>query len=140
VQAQLAAPHEQDVWVELANGTSIGNKWISLLPTNVSVVALRTVVTASAAPPKLRSLSAHLCSRAPPDTQCNIQADFAANGVGPMLLPGKTARQCCGACSAAPGCALFVYRPSGRASCTLYNASSVGGQRINGAISGSPPR
>jgi hypothetical protein len=35
-------------WTRIANGTSMGNKWIKLLDTNLTVSALRTVVTATA--------------------------------------------------------------------------------------------
>jgi hypothetical protein len=131
-------------WQEIANGTSIGNKWITLLPVNISVVALRTVVTASAAAPTLRALSAHMCSRASVSKTCATQQNFEANGVGRQAeLQGASISRCCTACEEEPGCALFVHMPptNGKQQmCTLFNASSVGGQRVVGAVSGSPPR
>ena len=131
-------------WQEIANGTSIGNKWITLLPFNISVLALRTVVTASAAPAKLRKLSAHMCSRANATKTCATQQDFAANGVGPTPLVGVSIGGCCSACERAPQCALFVHLPGGEGQqaqrCTLFNASSVGGKTVVGAVTGSPPR
>ena len=130
-------------WQEIANGTAIGNKWITLLPFNLSVVAVRAVVTASAAPPKLRTLSAHVCSRASTTGTCATQQDFAANGVGPRQLAGVSISGCCAACEKAPSCALFVHLPAEnkrKQTCTLFNAASVGGKMVVGAVSGSPPR
>ena len=143
VEAQLAGDSEGVEWQEVANGTSIGNKWITLLPVNISVVALRAVVMASAAPPKLRTLSAHMCPRANIANTCTTQQNFAANGVGPRArFQGISIGGCCTACEKEPGCALFVHMPPTQLqqqTCTLFNASSVGGKTVAGAVSGSPP-
>lgn len=138
VQAQLAPSAN---WVVLVNGTSIGNKWISLLEANYTVTALRAQVTASAAgsTPKLRTISGHLCPRASKQAQCKVQHNFAANGVGPTVLHGKTMNGCCAACTAKKGCALAVLMPGNVQSCTLYTASGAGGKAIQGAVTLSPP-
>jgi alpha-L-fucosidase len=53
-------------WSKIANGTSMGNKWIKLLDENITVCGLKTVVTATASggTAKLRALSGHRCARA----------------------------------------------------------------------------
>ena len=50
-------------WTVLANGSSVGNKWITLLESNVTVTALKATVTASApgGTGKIRATSGHLC-------------------------------------------------------------------------------
>eukprot|EP01052_Picozoa_sp_SAG31_P002940 SAG31_NODE_107_length_24865_cov_17.973593_9_plen_344_part_00 len=145
VQAQLASDDalgKDAEWVVLVNGTAVGNKWISLLPINYSVSALRAEVTAShpGSTPKLRSVSGHLCPRAGKSAQqCKVQENFAANGVGPTVLHGKTVGECCAACAAKKGCAVAVFMETNVPTCTLYTASSVGGKTIQGAVTLSPP-
>ena len=89
-----ATANDHDEWTVIANGTSIGNKWITLLAENVTgVTALKATVTRSLGPPgaaKLRSLSAHLCSRAGKASKtCSLRQNWAANGVAPTVLKGK---------------------------------------------------
>ena len=133
-------------WTTVASGSSMGNKWITLLPGNLSgVTALKAMVTASAAPKgalaKIRSLSAHLCSRAGTQGKaCTLRQNWAADGISPTVLHGKNVAECCAACTASKSCALFVVTIANAATCTLYDATGVGGKAIPGAVTGSPPR
>jgi len=141
VQAQMSG---SAAWTVIANGTSIGNKWITLLPLNYTVTALKAVITASAAPPaKLRSVSGHLCPRSGKTKQCSIRKDWLANGVGGKAAKGNLELgQCCAACMAQKGCAFFTLQSGGMpgiGKCTLFTASSAGGKTVKGAYTGSPP-
>lgn len=143
----LARPQGGE-WSRIANGTSIGNKWIKLLDQNISVTALRTVVTATSAGTmaKLRSLSAHRCSRATTYAQCTLKHNFAAGGAGnhtQLLGDAKTIDECCDACNSDHTCRLFVAlpQPIDGHTCMLYTAFNTSAdQVVSGAISGSPQR
>jgi hypothetical protein len=91
-------------WRVLANGSSVGNKWITLLPNNVTVTALKAVVTASApgAQGKIRSTSGHLCTRAPKGVGCTLRQNWQGDGVGKSTKYewSKSASECCTACTA----------------------------------------
>lgn len=144
VEAKLAANSE---WTRIANGTSMGNKWITLLEKNLTVTAVRTVVTAAAAgaTARVRSTSAHLCSRSTPSAKCSVRQDWVADGVGNSTNrngDAKTIAECCAACTALKGCALFVAEPNtiDGHSCVLWSATGVGGKVVKGAVTGSPPR
>ena len=127
----------------------MGNKWIKLLDQNVTVTALKTVVTAtfpSGSVAKLRSLSAHRCSRATTYAQCTLKENFAAGGAGAstqLLGDAKTIDECCDACSSDHTCQLFVAfpQPIDGHTCMLYTALNASAdQVVKGAISGSPQR
>ena len=142
MQAQIPG---SAAWTAIANGTSIGNKWITLLPVNYTVTALKAVVTAAAASSaKLRSVAGHLCPRSGRSKQCTLRKDWLANGVGGKVQAegGVELGACCAACTAAKGCAFFTLLPSARpgvGKCTLFTASSAGGHAVTGAYTGSPP-
>ena len=126
----------------------MGNKWIKLLDKNITVTALKTVVTATSTgtAAKLRSLSAHRCSRATTYAQCTLKHNFAAGGAGnhtQLLGDAKTIDECCDACNSDQTCRLFVAlpQPIDGHTCMLYTAFNTSAdQVINGAISGSPKR
>eukprot|EP01052_Picozoa_sp_SAG31_P022992 SAG31_NODE_1861_length_7044_cov_169.866379_1_plen_569_part_00 len=151
VQAQLS-PHSSKVvssmaWTRIANGTSMGNKWIVLLEKNLTVSAIRTVATTTApgTTARIRSTSAHLCSRAKANETCNIRQDWAADGVGNSTNrngDAKTIAECCDSCTKTKGCALFVAKPNpiDGHGCILWSATGVGGQVIKGAVTGTPQR
>ena len=85
VEAQLPSSGQgQSSWTRIANGTSMGNKWIVLLEKNLTVSAIRAVATATApgTVARIRSTSAHLCSRAIPNATCSLRQDWVADGVG----------------------------------------------------------
>ena len=85
VEAQLPSSGQgQSSWTRIANGTSMGNKWIVLLEKNLTVSAIRAVATATApgTAARIRSTSAHLCSRAIPNATCSLRQDWVADGVG----------------------------------------------------------
>lgn len=137
VLAQLDGP--SSAWVGLVNGTSMGNKWIHLLDTNVSVTGLKAVITANASETAaIKSLSGHLCPRAGTSTQCSIRENWASVGV-PLgaAVPQATVGQCCELCKGNTKCALFVLSPS--RDCQLMSAQGPGGKALPGAVSGSPP-
>jgi len=136
VLAQLSSGSD---WTWLVNGTSIGNKWIHLLDANVTVTALKAVVTASASTtPVLKSVSGHLCSRASTNSQCSIRENWESVGVQlGSTTPGASLGQCCDACKKTPQCALFVLHAN--RDCELMSAQGPGGKTVQGAISGSPP-
>ena len=50
-------------WLQLSNGTSIGNKKIDLFSSAVTIMQLRFNVTRAADTPYLRSITAHLCGQ-----------------------------------------------------------------------------
>ena len=142
VEAQQAG---SPAWTTIAKGQSVGNKWIELLAGNLTVTSLKATVTASAAPKgaaaKIRSLSAHLCTRGGGSSKaCSLRQNWVANGLLPTVQRGKDVAECCAACSARKSCALFVVTPSNVPTCTLYDATSVGGKEVQGAVTGSPPR
>ena len=144
VQAQLASD-DSAKWVVLANGSFVGNKWITLLSNNYTVTALRAMVTASAtnSAPKLRSVSGHLCARSDKSTHCKVQQNFAGNGVGGTVAwAGHAAGECCAACKAKKGCAFALLMPAKSGSfptCTVHTASYAGDKMIQGAVTLSPP-
>ena len=151
VQAQLSSSNDSDsvqtAWTQIANGTSMGNKWIALLEKNLSVSAIRTVATATApgTAARIRSTSAHLCPRATPNATCNIRQDWVADGVGNSTNrngDAKTIAECCDACTKMKECALFVAKPNAidGHGCVLWSATGVGGQVIKGAVTGTPQR
>jgi alpha-L-fucosidase len=106
VDAQLSPPSVggAGTWTKIANGTSMGNKWITLLPRNITVSSIRTVVTATApgATARVRSTSAHLCPRSIPSSKCSVRQDWVADGVGnstvSMTTPYIVAGCCCCCC------------------------------------------
>eukprot|EP01043_Picozoa_sp_COSAG02_P023761 COSAG02_NODE_1277_length_13502_cov_14.551593_14_plen_554_part_00 len=148
VQAQLSHDSNSskaNAWTRIANGTSMGNKWIVLLQRNLTVSAIRTVATGTAlgTTARIRSTSAHLCSRAKSNASCSIRQDWAADGVGNSTNrngDAKTIAECCDACTKTKGCALFVAKPNAidGHGCVLWSATGVGGQVIKGAVTGSP--
>ena len=140
-------------WNVLANGSSVGNKWITLLPTNVSVFSLKAVVTASASPRsqgKIRSTSGHLCTRAPKGAACTVRDNFQGDGVGKSTTYewSRSVAECCAACTAVKSCAIFVFKlgavnpKSGTRvnTCTLWEATGGNGKAVNGVVTGSPNR
>jgi len=145
VRAQLPG---SVAWQEIANGTSMGNKWIVLLEKNLTVTALKTVVTktASGGTAVLRSTSAHLCSRASSGARCRLRRGLAAGGAGTqinMLGDAKTLDECCDACSAEKACVLFVAKtqPIDGHTCMLYSATNSSADKaVAGAVSGTPQR
>jgi len=143
VEAQMLSSHGN--WTQIANGTSMGNKWITLLDKNLTVSAIRTVATGTfeGAKARIRSTSAHRCSRSIPSGKCNLRQDWAADGVGNSTNrngDAKTIAECCEACSKMTGCALFVATPNAidGHGCILWSATGVGGKTVKGAVTGSP--
>jgi hypothetical protein len=140
-------------WTVLANGSSVGNKWITLLPTNVTVAAIKAVVTASASPlhpGKIRSVSGHLCTRAPKAGSCTLRENFQGDGVGTSTKYewSRSVAECCAACTAVKSCAIFVFKPgavnpkSGTRvnTCTMWEATGGRGKTVSGVVTGSPNR
>ena len=150
VEAQMVAdstpPGVTGAWTRIANGTSMGNKWITLLDTNLTVSAVRSRATATfeGGQARIRSTSAHLCSRSTPSAKCNLRQDWVADGVGNSTNrdgDAKTIAQCCAACSKLKGCALFVATPNSidGHSCVLWSRTGAGhGKVVKGAVTGSP--
>ena len=61
---------------------------------------------------KIRSTSAHMCSRGTKGAACTLRQNYEGDGVGkPTTLRGKTVPECCAACTAQKGCAVFVFLP-----------------------------
>lgn len=95
---------------------------------------------------RLRSLSAHRCSRATTYAQCTLRQDFAAGGAGnstQLLGDAKTIDECCDACASDPTCKLFVGLPQkiDGHTCMLYTTLNTSADRVMaGAVSGSPQR
>ena len=134
-------------WTRIANGTSLGNKWIVLLEKNLTVSAIRTVATATVpgTVARIRSTSAHLCSRATPNATCSLRQDWVADGVGNSTNrngDAKSIAECCDACTKLKSCALFVAAPNAidGHGCVLWSATGVGGKVVKGAVTGSPRR
>lgn len=125
----------------------MGNKWIVLLDKNLTASAIRTVVTVTApgTRARVRSTSAHLCSRAIPNATCSTRLDWVADGIGNSTNrngDAKTIAECCDACTKLEGCALFVATPNpiDGHGCMLWSATGVGGKVVKGAVTGSPRR
>jgi hypothetical protein len=132
-------------WRVLATGTSVGNKWITLLPSNVSVTAIKSTVTASAnpaSPGTIRSTSGHFCTRAPKGAACTLRQNFQGDGVGKSSKYewSRSVSECCAACTAVKSCAIFVFRPGRVNTCTLWEATGGNGKAVNGVVTGSPNR
>ena len=138
-------------WRVLANGSSVGNKWITLLSNNITVTALKAVVTASApgSQGKIRSTSGHLCTRAPKGAGCTLRHNFQGDGVGKSTKYewSKSVSECCAACTAVESCAIFVFTPGHVNSrgqqvntCTVWEATGGHGKVVSGVVTGSPNR
>ena len=138
-------------WRVLANGSSVGNKWITLLSNNITVTALKAVVTASApgSQGKIRSTSGHLCTRAPKGAGCTLRHNFQGDGVGKSTKYewSKSVSECCAGCTAVESCAIFVFTPGHVNSrgqqvntCTLWEATGGHGKVASGVVTGSPNR
>ena len=50
-------------WINVANGTSVGNKKIDLFDAPVTVLFVRLTVTSAVDTPRIRNFAAHLCER-----------------------------------------------------------------------------
>ncbi len=119
-------------------------RWITLLDQNYTVSAVKSVVTASAGgvTGKIRSTSAHMCSRGGASAaQCTLRNNWQGDGVGTKTtLHGKSVAECCAACTAKPSCALFVHLPTNTPTCNLYGATGSNGKAAQGVVTGTPKR
>ena len=53
-----------------------------------------------------------MCSRGNKGAACTLRQNYEGDGVGkPTTLHGKTVPECCAACTAHKGCAVFVFLP-----------------------------
>jgi hypothetical protein len=118
---------------------------IDLLPAqaqdNHEEVWQKRLIVFAGATGKIRSTSGHMCSRATKNAACTLRQNYKGDGVGiPTKLTGKTVPECCAACAAHKGCAVFVFLPGNVPTCTLYPATGSNGKTVTGAVTGTPQR
>jgi hypothetical protein len=133
VTAKVSVAYSQTV----ANGTSIGNKFIALLnqpyPAGTTLTLNIDRAVGAAA---MTSFAGYNCSQTPTPTGCSYEKDFAWKIVKSITItaaPKSTPAACCALCRTHTTCAVFVLGVD--KTCTLLSANQ-GGVKSEGVISG----